>query len=417
MNQAQRWQAYFASLKGAYQKLSRLDFLNADGTISFTVDNNEKNRLSHAFIQDGSLTVNLQNGARRAATVLLDNEHGDFDYSVNKLWFGQQVRLSMGLKLPDGTDFYIPQGVFYIQNPEEELSPDNKQVKLNLVDKWSYLDGTLFGRLDGIYEVPYGTNIFDAIKGILLLPRGDGHNVDNVSPLFTEWYNGKTQALPDGTNFPLTSTPYTYRCDDTDGTYSTVILSLNEMLAGWIGYNAAGQLQLDPSQDDILDSTKPILWQFTPKEKQFLGATYTVKNTDVYNDIIIKGESLDDYAVVAARATNYDPKSDTNANLIGLKTKIEQASGYYTTDVCQSLANFRLKRQAVLQKSVTIQSSQMFHLIENNLVTIQRPDKNGAIERHLVTGFAIPITETGAMEIQAVSTFDFPSITETKPNY
>lgn len=409
------WDAYFEAIRHPFVKLCKLEFLQPDGTIAFVLDNNVKNRRSGAFIQEGTLTVNLQNGMRRQATVTLSNTSGDYDYNVNKLWFGQQIRLQEGLILPDGTEFYIPQGVFYAQEPEEVFRPGNLMSHYTLVDKWAYLDGSLFGNLDGIYQVPVGSNIFSVIASILLLPRGNGLPVDGETPVFTNWYNGKTQQLPDGSSANLTDTPYTVVCDGDGQTYADLVLEMNTMLAGWIGYNPIGALTLDPSQDDILDISKPVQWAFSPASSQFLGATYQIKNTEVYNDIIIKGEGLNDYQQVAARATNLDPASDTNANLIGRKTLTESAAGYYTTDICQSLATFKLKRQTVLAKSVSISSSQMFHIRENELVTIARPDRGGIVERHLVTGFTRPLAQTGEMTIQATSTNDFPIATVTTP--
>lgn len=412
MTASQAWEAYLNALKGDFIKLARLEFLNPDGTVAYTLDNNAQNKRSGAFVQDGSLTVNLQNGKRRCATVTLSNLDGAYDYNVNKLWFGQQVRLSEGLILPNGEDFYIPQGVFYVLNPEESFQPGNQTVKLNLEDKWCYLDGTLFGRLDGIYEVPLNTNIFTAIQSVLDLPRGNGYAVDSVKPLFTDYYNTQTTQLPSGSTISDLLMPYTFRCESDSGTYADIILEMNKILAGWIGYDMTGRLRLDPSQDDILDSNKPIMWTFTPTERQFLGATYTVKNADVYNDIIITGQGLTDYANVAGRACNYDPSSDTNINLIGKKTYRESAAGYASRRQCEDLAVFKLKRQTVLQKSVSIRSSQIFHIQENQLVTILRPDKPGSpMERHLVTGFSRPIGQTGEMTIQATSVQDFPVAT------
>lgn len=409
------WNAYFSALTLPFTKICKLEFLQPDGSIAFVLDNNPKNAKSAAFIQEGTLNVNLQNGMRRQATVTLANADGEYDYNINKRWFGQQIRLQEGLILPDGTEFYIPQGVFYVKDPEEAFLPTSRTAKYTLVDKWAYLDGSLFGRLDGIYQVPSGSNIFQVIASILQTPRGNGSVIDSVAPVFTNWYNGKTQLLPDGTTANLTDSPYTYTCDSDDGTYASILLELNTMLAGWIGYSPVGALTLDPSQDDILDATKPVQWSFSPNAQQFLGATYTIKNADVFNDVIIKGEGLNEYAQVAARATNYDPASDTNANLIGLKTMMESASGYYTEDICQSLAQFRLKQKTVLQKSVSIKSQQMFHIRENELVTILRPDRGGAVERHLVTGFSRPLAQTGEMTIEATSTNDFPVATITTP--
>ena len=405
---------YIQAVKGEFTKIARLDFLRADDSLAFSIDNNEKNGRSKAFIQDGTLTVNLQNGKRRVASVTLSNIDNEYEYNINKLWFNSRVRLMEGLILPNGKEYYLSPGVFYIVNPEEVFMPEKKTVTLNLEDKWSFLDGTIFGRLDGIYEVPINSNIFTAIESILRLHIGDANSyiVDGIMPVFTDYYNSQTTVLPDGRVISDLLMPYTYRCDSDNGTYADIILEMNNILAGWIGYDADGRLRLDPSQDDILDTTKPVMWNFTPNEKNFLGATYTIKNSDVYNDIIITGEALSDYANVAGRACNYDPSSPTNINIIGNKTYRESAAGYASRRQCEDLAAFKLKRQTILQKSVSIQSSQLFHIKENELVTITRLDKPGApVERHLVNGFTRPIAQTGKMTIQATSVQDFPVAT------
>lgn len=410
---ATRFQQYLSAVKGNFTKVARLEFMQPNGTLAFALDNNYRNSKSSAFIQEGQLSVNLQNGTRRTASVTLSNVDGAFDYNINNLWFGQRVVLRMGLILPDGTEYLVPQGVFYIKDPEETFVPNQRTVRLNLVDKWAMLDGSLGGNLDGIYEVPLNSNIFAAIDGLLKDDQGNGLPFDDAPAIYTSYYNEKTQTLPDGTIASLVETPYTARFDSFGKTYADIVLELNDMLAGWIGYDANGSLRLDPSQDDILDISKPILWTFKPTEKQFLGATYTVKNSDVKNEIIRVGQALDDgYAQVGARAQNFDPASDTNINLIGRKVDRQEKAGYYTNDICAALAEFELKRQTILKKSVSIRSSQLFHLTENNLVTIQRTDKKGSpYERHLINGFTLPIGQTGEMTINATSVSDFPIAT------
>ena len=406
------YRAYLAALKrGDYTKLAKLEFLSPDGTTAFTVANGS-GRYDGAFLQSGTLNVNFQNGMRRTATVTLSNLDEEFSFNVNKLWFGQQIRLSEGLILPDGTEFYIPQGVFYIKDPNETWKPGQKTAALNLVDKWAYLDGTLFGNLDGIYEVPVDSPIFPAIASVLAFDRGNGHAVDDTAPIFTDYYNGKTQTLPDGTTAYLTDTPYTLRADGDGGTYADVILGLNNMLVGVIGYDPTGRLRLEPSQDDLDDADKEIQWDFTTTEKQFLGATYTVLNSQVYNDIIVQGELNDDYSQPYGRATNTDPASDLNIyGALGRRTRIISASGYATDRQCEDRAAWELKRQCVLKKSVSIQSGQIFHIQENRLVTIRRTDKLGSpVERHLVTGFSRPIGQTGAMTVNATSVQDIARI-------
>ena len=410
--QSQRWQAYLSALKTNFTKICKLEFLQPDRSVAYVLDNNPRNKRSGAFIQNGNLRVNLQNGQRRQASVNIVNLDGEYDYAVNKVWFGQEIRLSEGLILPDGSEFYLPQGVFLVKDPQEIFKPNQREVTYPLVDKWANLDGTLYGNLGGTYEVPVDSDIFQAIAFLLSEDRGNGVPVDNMEPIFTDYYNGMTTTDNQGNTYSNTVTPYTLRVDSTSGTLAEVILGLNTMLAGWVGYDATGRFRLDPSQDDILDVQKPVQWAFTPTEAQFLGATYTVKNSEMYNDIIINGEALENSPTPNARAQNLDPMSDTNVNLVGRKTLREAKNGYYTYDICKWYAEWKLKRITVLQKAVSIESTQMFHLSENNLVTIRRPDKKGApVERHLIQGFSRPLSSTGSMTIEAVSVLDFPAIT------
>lgn len=411
---AEKLQDYLRQLRTPFVKLCRLRFLQPDGSTAFALDNNPRNRRSGAFIAEGTISCNLQNGTRRTASVTLSNLDGAYDYSVNKVWFGQEIAIDEGLILSNGEEYYIQQGIFCVESPVETVEPGKRTAQYNLTDKWAMLDGTLFGYLEGTYEAKMGTNIFAPIQALLKLDRGNGLPVDRVTPIFTEYYNGKTQALPDGTTAKLTDAPYTLRVEGESGSYADVVLGLAAMVNAWTGYDATGALRLDPSQDDILDTNKPVLWQFSMEETQILGAAYTVKNTEVYNDYIVIGELLDDNSQPAGRATNLDPMSDTNVQTIGRKTFRESAAGYATKRQCEDLAVWRLKRATGLQKAVSIQCTQMFHIEEGNLVTVVRTDKPGApVERHLIMGFERPLASTGPMTITAVSVNDYPNATVT----
>ncbi len=424
-----RFAMYLEALRRPFRKLSKLEFLQPDDSVAFSLDNNYRRGYrsrydSRAFLQEGSLSVSLGNGMRRSATITLANRDNAFDYAVNHIWFGSRVRLSMGLVLPDGSEFYLPQGVFYIQNPQSSCSPNSREVNYNLVDKWAYLDGTLFGKLDATYRIDrstdgVATNVFDAMGSLLRLSRFDlsvlevdpSRMIDGEAPVFTDFYNGRRYALADGGSAAMTDVPYDMIVNADNGTVADLMLELCDTVAGVIGYDSCGALRVEPSQDDINDSEKPILWHFSPDEKQLLHIGESVKNTEVYNDVIIVGEGLGD-GEVYGRATNFDPACDTNVNLIGKKTYREAKAGYWNATQCMDLATWMLKRKTALQKSVTVESSQMFHLMENRLISVKRIDKQGApVERHMIQSFTVPIGESGAMSINATSVNDYPVIT------
>ena len=64
-SESARFRAYLDAVKEPFLKASRLEFLRDDGSVAFFVDNNPLNPHSRAFIQGGTVTVNLQNGMRR----------------------------------------------------------------------------------------------------------------------------------------------------------------------------------------------------------------------------------------------------------------------------------------------------------------------------------------------------------------
>ena len=411
MTEAQKFDDYLKQLKTPYQKICRARFLNPDGSTAFEVDDNAGLERNKALLADsGAFTCNLQNGQRRSLPLTFAQITDDFAYNLNNIWFGTEIAWDEGLILSDGTPYYIPQAVFVVENPQEEFANAETNVSYSLADKWAMLDGTLGGNLETTYIADAGVNIFSPIAALLAEDKGNGWPLDNVTPVFTTYYNGKTQMLPDGTTANLTDTPYTLKVEP--GTKADVVLGFAKMLNAWVGYDQTGALRIDPSQDDILDATKPIQWEFSPEDTTLVGLSYNVKNTEVYNDVIVMGEAVSGQPQSAARAQNLDLASDTNVQTIGRKTLRIANTGLFTQTQCNDFALWKLKRTTVLQKAVTIRCKQIFHIQPNQLVTIMRTDKPGnPIERHLVMGFSRPIDGTEEMTINCVSVNDFPIAT------
>ena len=87
-----------------------------------------------------------------------------------------------------------------------------------------------------------------------------------MPPVFTDYYDGRIYSVTnsDGSitqDIAMTDTPYTIS-ESRGSSIGSLILRLNEMLAGLIGYDSTGALRLDPSQDDVSDVDKPVLFSF-----------------------------------------------------------------------------------------------------------------------------------------------------------
>lgn len=433
-NQSERYLRYLDALLNPFQKLTKLEFLQPDNSVAFFLSNANGYRRgynpkyqSSALVQQGTLSVSFQNGARRKASITLSDIDNAFEYNVNNIWFGQKIRLSMGLVLPDGTDFYLPQMVGLIKNPQSVLSENQKTVTFPLVDKWANLDGSLFGKLTDTYTAKQSTAeyaVYTAIANLLKTSIYDhkltddiNAMIDNIAPIFTNYYDGKNYAVLDGDGSQtrtasMTEIPFDIS-ENGGSNFAQLLLQFNDVLSGIIGYDQTGALRLEPSQTDINDIEKPVLWQFTQRNSTLSQISETIKNDEVYNDVIIVGGGNTDGGIWG-RASNNDPNSDTSISAIGLKTYRETKANYFNTKQCTALAEYYLKRKTILQKSVNITSSQMFHLVENQLVSVQRTDKpHNPTERHLINSFSLPIGETGAMTINATSVADIPNFTVT----
>lgn len=399
---------YLYTLKTNYRPAIKIEWMNNDGS--------SYGEITNSYVDmSGTVSVSMENGTRRTADIELDNSNGEFSVDVYNLWYGKMVKLWMGVYLSDGSPYYFPQGVFYVNSVEESNTPLQRTVSLHLIDKWCFLDGTMWGNLDGIYIVPIGSNIYDALTKLLKTSRFTGENVDEagepqtnavdpIMPSLSSYYLTKT--YKDGeTTYNAIDTPYEIRMEY-GKTYADILLEFATILGAYIYYDVDGRLTIEPTQDDIVDSSKPILWTFTPNEQEFLSEDSSHDFGTFYNDIIVIGYTTNGKQA-KGRAQNKNTASPTAIPIVGIKTypPYEDAA-YYTDEQCNELAEYYLKRQTIKQRSVQISSAPMFHLRENRLIECVRPYTMEK-EALLISGYDLPIGTTGTMSITATSVNEF----------
>lgn len=173
------FQKYLDVVSGDFRKAVKVEWLNPDESVAFEFTN----ALNDINVD---LSVNYQNGSRRTCTLTLNNNRNQFPINFNNIWFGQKFKLWMGVYLDNKTPYYFPQGVFYISNPNEVYQPSSKTVKINGVDKWSFLDGTLHGKLSGTYQTNIGDDLLDATRKLLLLNTGADIYIHNGN--INKWF-------------------------------------------------------------------------------------------------------------------------------------------------------------------------------------------------------------------------------------
>lgn len=384
-----RYAEYLKKLREEHTVCVKLEFLNPDGTVLLDVTED-------MMQSGGTLNVTSRNGCRRTADITLDNWAGLYDYHVDKLFFGQQIRLSAGVYLDDGTPFYLPQGVFYVSNPSEVFEPAGRTTTLSLVDKWAFLDGTLFGKVPGVYILSAGDNLFQAVRNLLLTDRGNGLPLDGVPPMLSADYTGRTVDIG-GVDCPVLQCPYTARISTT---YGGVLEEIATMLVAAVGYDARGQLRVETANRDAVPAAqRQVLWDFTTREPELLGLNVSPAPVEMYNHVLITGGTLNG-RMAFGEATNTDPASPFNVRRIGKKTFAEAQPKYYADSQCAALAECYLGQYRAAGNAATIASVPMFHFQENALVTLCREGLDAAPVSYAVTGWTLPIAQTGRMTIQ-----------------
>lgn len=157
------FQRYLDKVMGNFHKAVKIEWLNYDESVAFEFTN-------ALYDIDASVNVNYQNGSRRTCTITLNNDRNQFPINFNNIWFGQKFKLYMGIYIDEKTPYYFPQGVFYISNPDKTYQPNTRVIRINGVDKWAFLDGTLNGKLSATYQTNVDVSLYDATKALLRLP-------------------------------------------------------------------------------------------------------------------------------------------------------------------------------------------------------------------------------------------------------
>lgn len=155
-----RYLKYLRKLKENYKTAVKISWLNVDETVQFEFTN-------ALYDMSGSISVNLQNGARRTCTITIDNNNGKFPIDYNHIWFGQKFQIWIGVYLDEEDIFYLPQGVFCVKNPKETYNPTTNTITLQGVDKWGMLDGSLYGNLPATFKSLPNQDIRDLVKMLL----------------------------------------------------------------------------------------------------------------------------------------------------------------------------------------------------------------------------------------------------------
>ena len=329
----------------------RLFLLNPDESIDYEIPEKD------IILGTGSYNENYQNGQRRSINISLDNSNGKYTPDLNKIWVNNRFRLDVGMEVLDGTNrtFWFIRGIYILGNPTATHSFSDKQVELSLLDKFAYLEGKS-GTLETTYEIPAGTNIEEAIMGILSLDNGSGYPIDLKPIIYDSRFKGMTM-------------PYTLS-KDAGSTLGEMILDIGTILNAEVYYNTEGNLCFISINETINDTDKPTLWDYTDLEKEYFGSTISCDFENVVNEIHVVGDSITS-DLVYAMAQNRNPESPICIQIIGRRVDYINDANIQTQERAQDRANYELRKRSILDTSITLPVAFNPLLFVNNIITLE----------------------------------------------
>lgn len=237
--------------------------------------------------------------------------------------------------------------------------------------------------------------------------------VDPIPPLLSPYFLTKTIEV-DGEEKSVLSCPYTATVERGQS-YADVLLEYATILCANVYYDVDGRFVLEPmidTADDVTDTNKEILWDYSVDEKTFLGITQAYNFDKIYNDFIVLGNIVNGYQF-KGRVQNRNLLSDTCVQKIGLKTKPPYEDNQYVSDEqCVELATYYAKIDTIMQKSGDIPSVTLYHLDVDKLVTVSTPNNNMSKELFLITGFSLSTSNTMTVNVTSVNILNDFSVVE-----
>jgi len=334
----------------------------------------------------GSLRISNVNGLRRQLDLTLNNTSGDYLPNIEGLWLGSKIKLWLGEEI-NGEDFWLPQGVFVLNNPDAESYISSKTLRIKAVDKFGMLDGTVGGELNSTYIVPVGSNIYTVLRELLNGTSTSDLPTDIRIPVLDQAYASEV-------------TPYTLRKEVGD-MMGNIIIDIQGMLSSNVYYNVNGEMVFE---QDSNDDFKGSLWDFSTEEFNYLGSTVTYKFSDVYNAVRVIGDNVDgNIALYEAQNTNL--ASPTSIQNLGYqRTLVIEDSVINTDALAEARANYELKRKTALYSEISLTAIPMYHLDVDNVITLTDASLGLNRDRFLINELTIPLGIGGQMTIHASKT-------------
>lgn len=246
------------------------------------------------------------------------------------------------------------------------------------------------------YEIPIGTDIQEAINGILCYDSGNSYPLDPKKCVYHSSFKGKK-----------TQVTISKSAGDSLG---SILLELATQLSAEIFYNSQGLLTVVPTSDTTSDGDKPLLTQVTAEGGDYDQLSLNFDMTSIVNRIIVLGSS-NNGRVFKAIAVNDDPASPLCYQRIGYRTgEVINDSNITSDNLAQERAKYELRKQLILKSSTSLTVTYNPLLTVNNLVAITNDFYEMKVDKFLIQSISCSLDYSSSMSISLTNITNLPFI-------
>jgi len=268
----------------------------------------------------------------------------------------------------------------------------NKTVTIQLKDKYAIFEGKM-GTLEEAYEVELGSDVEDAIRGLMNFATGAGYVLDSQPVILDSSFIGfKTQA--------------TIRVEE-GGNLGEVIDALATQLSAEYYYNNIGNLCFYPLNETVYDANKPVIWVFEQLNRELHNLTLSYANEEVINVVKVVGDNVDN-GIYSAIVTNENPSSPICIQQIGRRCAPKYTeSNIWSNELARDLANYYLRQASFVSVDFNCNVSFNPLLVVNNIIEVENNFLGLQREKLLLTSISYS-SEDGLMSLKLCNTKDLP---------
>lgn len=372
-----------------YKSMYRLFLLNPDESIDYEIPQED------IIINSGNFSENYQSGQRKNVNISLVNADGKYTPNLNTIWVQNRFRFDIGIEY-QGEQYWFPRGIYVLGNPSATHQDSDRQVSLTLVDKFAILEGKT-GTLEATYEIPAGTDIETAIRGILTLDNGSGYPIDLKDIVYDSSFKGRKM-------------PYTLS-KDAGSTLADLILDIGVILNAEVYYNSEGHLCFVNINDTTNDYNKPTLWYYSEDEFSYLNSTLSFDFENAINEVHVVGDNVEN-AIFSAYSKNENPISPICIQNIGRRIEYINDSNIYSDQLAQERADYELRRRSILETTITIEVAFNPLLFVNNFISIEDKFFNLKRDEYIIQSISYNIGHDDKMTLtcSSITNFDFKEV-------